>query len=78
MVVQSKSPFASGIVLVSTRDGTYRICIVHRKLNAMTKKDAYPIPRIYDSIEELGAGNHFASLNLTSGFWQIPLSENAT
>ena len=77
MAVPSKSPFASAIVLVSKKDGTYRMCIDYRKLNAITKKDAFPIPRIDDSIEKLGAAKYFTSLDLTSGFWQIPLTERA-
>jgi transposase InsO family protein len=77
MAVESKSPFASGIVIVRKKDGSYRMCVDYRKLNAITKKDAYPIPRIDDTIEKLGEARYFSGLDLTSGFWQIPLTEQA-
>jgi hypothetical protein len=55
MIVPSHGPFASGIVLVRKSDGTLRLCVDFRKLNDMTKKDAFPLPRIDDTIERLGA-----------------------
>jgi hypothetical protein len=75
IVENSESPFASGIVLVLKKDGSYRMCIDFRKLNQITKKDAYPIPRIDDALNQLGEARFFSSLDLTSGFWQVPLRE---
>jgi hypothetical protein len=77
MIEESASPFASGIVLVNKKDGTYRMCIDFRKLNGITKKDAYPLPRIDDMLEKLGGAKYFSSLDLTSGFWQVPLDEES-
>jgi hypothetical protein len=65
MIEESSSPFASGIVLVNKKDGTYRMCIDFRKLNGITKKDAYPLPRIDDMLEKLGALS-------TSRVWTLP------
>ena len=71
VVSPSVSPWASPIVLVPKKDGTTR------RLNAITKKDVYPIPRIEDILDTLGRGRFFSTLDLSSGFWQIPLDLSA-
>jgi len=77
VVIPSTSPFASAIVLVKKPDGSIRLCVDFRKLNAITVKDAYPLPRIDDSLESLGSARYFTSLDMNSAFWQIPLTENS-
>ena len=69
----SVSPWASPIVLVPKKDGTYRFCVDYRRLNAATKKDVYPLPRIDDILDTLGDSNYFSSLDLASGYWQVEL-----
>ena len=71
----STSPWASRIVLVKKKDGKLRFCIDYRKLNTITKRDVYPLPRIDDSLAALKRGIIFSTLDLHAGYWQIPMSE---
>ncbi len=63
------------IVLVRKKDGIIRFCVDYRKLNDVTHKDAYPLPRINDILEVLRGAKYFCSINLTSGYWQIKVVE---
>jgi hypothetical protein len=58
----SSSPWASPIVLVAKKDGSTRFCVDYRKLNNITKKDAYPLPRIDDSLDSLAGAKWFVLL----------------
>ena len=73
IIEPSKSPWASPVVLISKKDGTVRFCIDFRKLNQLTTKDVYPLPRIDDSLAALSVGKFFSTLDLTSGYHQIPM-----
>ena len=77
MISPSKSPISSGVVMVKKTDGTYRMCIDFRKLNSVTKKDAFPLPRIDETLDRLGDAKYFTTLDMGSGFWQVPLTERA-
>ena len=74
VIVPSKSPFSSPIVMVPKKDGSNRMCIDYRKLNDLTVKDAYPLPRIGQTIDALQGAGVFSSLDLASGYWQIPVA----
>ena len=73
IVQPSSSPWASPVVLVPKKDGKLRFCVDYRRLNAATKKDVYPLPRIEDILDTLGQTRYFTTLDLTAGYWQIPL-----
>lgn len=54
IIQESSSPYASPVILVRKSNGEYRMCVDFRKLNAVTIKDKYPLPRIEDQIDKLG------------------------
>ena len=61
--------------MVPKKDRTNRMCIDYRKLNEITTKDAYPSPRIVQTIDALQGGGCFSSLHLASGYWQVLVAE---
>ena len=77
VVTPSHSPRASPIVLVAKKDGSTRFCVDYRKLNAITKIDVHPLPRIDDSLHQLAVSSYFSTLDLTSGYWQVGMSEES-
>ena len=76
-ILKLASPWASTVVLVIKKDGSLRFCIDLRKLNARTRKDAYTLPHIEESLDSLNGAQIFTSLDLKSGYWQIELSEES-
>ena len=75
VIVPSKSPFSCPIVMVPKKDGTNRICIDYRKVIEITVKDAYPLPRIGQTIDALQGAGFFSSLDLASRYWQVPVAQ---
>ncbi|KAK3708498.1 hypothetical protein QZH41_003116 [Actinostola sp. cb2023] len=69
-VSESSSPWSSPVVLVAKKDGSQRLCIDYRLLNAVTVKDAYPLPRVDDSIDALSGSKWFSTLDLASGSFE--------
>ena len=72
----SESPWAAGVVIVPKPDHSIRLCVDYRKLNKVTKMDAYPIPRTERMIERVAAARYITTLDMTKGYWQIPLEES--
>jgi transposase InsO family protein len=73
----SSSPWSSPITLTPKKDGSTRFCVDYRKVNAITVKDGFPIPNIQDIFDTLGGSVYFSTLDLRSGYWQLPLDEES-
>ena len=77
VVTPSTSPYNSPLFLVPKKDGTFWLVIDYRKLNAQTIPDRTPMPVINDVLAQLGGAKVFSSLDLLSGYWQVPLAEES-
>ncbi|UYV60444.1 hypothetical protein LAZ67_1001171, partial [Cordylochernes scorpioides] len=71
----SSSPWSFPVILVKKRDGKFRFCVDYRKLNGVTVKDVYPIPRIDDVMDTLQGSKYFSAIDLRSGYWQVEIEE---
>ena len=74
VIKSSISPWASPIFLVCKKDGSSRFCVDYRKVNAVTRKDAYPLPRVDETLETLSGSRWFTALDLISGYWQVEVN----
>ncbi|KAI5609495.1 hypothetical protein C0J50_9467, partial [Silurus asotus] len=75
ILTESSSPWASPAVIVMKKDGSIRFCCDYRKLNQVTCKDAYPLPRVDESLDALGNAKLFSTLDLTAGYFQVAMSD---
>lgn len=71
------SPWSSPIVLVNKKDKSLRLCVDYRKLNAVSEGNAYPMPRVDDLIDWLGQAKFISALDLSKGYWQVPIAEES-
>jgi len=77
VIEPSMSSWASPVCLVRKKDNSFRFCIDYRRVNAVSKKDAYPIPDIQDTLDHLRGAKYFATFDLLSGYWQLGLTDRA-
>ena len=77
MVEPADVAWSSSVVFVRMKDHSWQLCIDYRWLNAVTRKDAYPLPRIDDSLDALAGSMYFSTVDLVSGYWQVLLDQYA-
>ncbi|RXN05567.1 Retrovirus-related Pol poly from transposon [Labeo rohita] len=77
IIEPSDSPWAAPMVMVRKKTGGWRPCVDFRRLNAVTRKDSYPLPRIDDALDYVAGSCWFSSLDLRSGYWQLELASVA-
>jgi hypothetical protein len=75
VIEPSYSPWSAPVVLVKKKDGTERFCMDYRKLNEVTRKDVYPLPRCEEILESLSGTAYFSHLDLVRGYWQIKVAK---
>lgn len=61
-------------MLVTKKNGSIQFCVDYRKVNAITRKDAYPIPRVDDTLDILSGSTWFSTIDLKSGYWQVEMA----
>ena len=75
IIRKSSSPYASAVVTVRKKDGSIRLCVDYRLLNSRTIKDAYPLPRIEETLDLLNGAKYFSSIDLAQGYHQVAMEE---
>jgi Reverse transcriptase (RNA-dependent DNA polymerase) len=75
VIASATSEWTIPVVLITKTDGSIRFCVDYRKLNAVTVKDSYPLPRMDECLDSLGDAIIFYTLDCNSGYWQIPIEE---
>ena len=78
LIERSDSPWSSPCVLVpKPGQDAFRFCTDYRKVNMVTKSDAYPIPRIEDYIDDVGNASFVTKMDLLKGYWQVKMTDRA-
>ncbi len=75
VIRESCSPYSSPIIIVKKKDGSIRMCVDYRQLNAKTRRDTYSLPRIEESLDALSGACWFSTLDLASGYNQVAVAE---
>ncbi|KAH9106807.1 hypothetical protein AeMF1_017692 [Aphanomyces euteiches] len=77
LIRPSTSPWASPVLTIRKPDGSIRFCIDYRKLNDVTIKDRYPMPRVDDLLDVLGKSKYFSTMDVASGYWRVRMEEES-
>ena len=75
IIEPSQREWSAPIVLIK-KDCTLHLCVDYHRLNSVLKSDAYSVPRIDDLINQLGKAWYLTTLDLTRGYWQVPVAAN--
>ena len=75
IICPSKSPYASQVVIVRKKSGKIRLCVDFWKLNAISIRDSFPLPRIEEALQAVQAAVWFTSLDLAQGYLQMAMEE---
>jgi hypothetical protein len=75
VIVPSNSAWAAPVVLARKKDGEWRFCVNYHRLNAVTKKDVYPLPTIDDALSRMEGSRYFSILDMQAGYWQVEVDE---
>jgi hypothetical protein len=73
VIEESDSPWSFPVVLVRKKNGDLHFCVDYRKLNDVTRKDCFPLPRTDDTLDTLAGAKWFSTLDLKNGYWQVDL-----
>lgn len=77
VIEESDSPWSSPTVIVKKKDGKHRFCIDFRVVNSVSEPDAYPLPPIQATLDKLRGARCFTTIDLKSGYWQVPLAKES-
>lgn len=77
VVEPSHSGWASPVVLPPKKDGGHRFCVDFLEVNAVTETDACPLPNINEILESLSGASLFSTIDLNSGYWQVPMDPDS-
>ena len=77
VIEHSCSEYSSPVVMIPKPDGSQRVCIDYRKINAVTRPDSFPIPRIDDLIDKVSGAKYLTKIDLRKGYYQVPLAKAA-
>ena len=77
IIEPSTSEWASPLVPIQKKDNSLHLCVNYRRLNGMSKGDAYPMPRVDDLIDRVGNATYITTLDLKKGYWQVPVASAA-
>ena len=75
VIRSSTFSYAAPICPVKKKDGTMRLCIDYRQLNARTKSDAFPTGNVLDVIDDMAGARYFGTIDLAQGYHQVPVAE---
>jgi hypothetical protein len=76
LIRPSASPWGSSVLFVDKRDGTIRLCVDYRKINEVTIKNKYPLPKIEDLFDQLNGAKVFSKIDLCTGYHQLKVRES--